>query len=199
VREGIKKIIRPLRDIRVVGETDTIAGVLRLVEHLQPHAVILDLSLDGCTELDGLLHLRRSFPHTPVLVLSMHSEERFAVKALTAGAAGYVTKAMAAEEVIHGIRKVASGGQYISPRLAEILAKNLSSPIDRLPHQTLTQRELQVLCLLGAGMQTKQVASKLMISVSSVNTYRARIFRKMNMSSNSSLVRYVVEYGLGSV
>lgn len=197
VRVGIKKIVRPLTDISIVGEAATLTAALQLVEHLQPSVVILDLSLGEGGELDGIFHMRKRFPHIPLLVLSMHAEEKFAVKALVAGASGYVTKSMAAEEVIHGLRKVASGGRYISPRLAEILAKNLSSPGDTLPHHALTPRERQVLGLLGAGMQSKQVALNLAISVSSVNTYRARIFRKMNMSSTSALVRYAIEHELG--
>lgn len=196
VREGIKKIIRPLRDVRVVGEACNIASTLKLIALHKPDVVTLDLSLNGVSELEGLVQIRQCYPHLPVLVLSMYPEERYAIRALKAGASGYVTKAMAAEEVVKGIRKIAGGGRYISQRLAEILAKDLANPSAQLPHTALTEREAQVLRLLGSGMQTKQVAAELSISVSSVNTYRGRIFKKMGLQSNAAVIRYAIEHGL---
>lgn len=195
IREGIKKIIRSSKDMRIVGEAADIAALVRLAEQHAPDIVILDISLPGHDDLGGLAEVHRRFPELPVLILSMYPEERFAVRALKTGAAGYITKAMAAEELVKAIRKIMAGGSYISPRLAELLAQDVRAP-KCAPHEALTSRELQVLGMLGSGKQVKQVAADLSISVSSVNTYRSRIFRKMGVSSNAALIRYAVERGL---
>lgn len=196
VREGLKKVIRLHADLRVVGEATNVADGLEVVSRYKPHVVIVDLSMEGSTELEGVARLHERFPQTPLLVLSVHPEDRYALRAMKAGASGYVTKLMAVEEVVKAVRKLADGGRYVSTRLAEILAQNVSAPIGKFSHHLLTDRELQVLCLLGSGMQIKQVAAHLTISVSSVNTYRSRLFRKMGLSSNAALVRYAVQHGL---
>jgi DNA-binding NarL/FixJ family response regulator len=196
IREGIKKIIRSSRDMRIVGEAADIEGTIRLAEEHAPDILILDINLPGHDGLEGLEQVRRRFPGMSILILSMYPEERFAIRALKTGAAGYITKAMAAEELVKAIRKVMAGGSYISPRLAELLAQDVRAPRNTGPHESLTNRELQILRLIGAGRQIKQVAAELSISVSSVNTYRSRIFRKMGLSSNAALIRYAVEHRL---
>ncbi|WP_136415125.1 MULTISPECIES: response regulator transcription factor [Oxalobacteraceae] len=196
IREGIKKIIRSSRDMRVVGEAGDVDGILALAAQHAPDIAILDIGLPGYDGLEGLAEVRRRFPDMPVLILSMHPEERFAIRALKAGAAGYITKAMAAEELIKAIRKVMSGGSYVSPRLAELLALEVREPHDAALHESLTDRELQVASLIASGKQIKQIAAELSISISSVNTYRLRIFKKMGLSSNASLIRYAVKHGL---
>jgi DNA-binding NarL/FixJ family response regulator len=196
IREGIKKIIRSSRDMRIVGEAADIEGTIRLAEEHAPDILILDINLPGHDGLEGLEQVRRRFPGMSILILSMYPEERFAIRALKTGAAGYITKAMAAEELVKAIRKVMAGGSYISPRLAELLAQDVRAPRNIGPHESLTNRELQILRLIGAGRQIKQVAAELSISVSSVNTYRSRIFRKMGLSSNAALIRYAVEHRL---
>ncbi|HJV80121.1 response regulator transcription factor [Noviherbaspirillum sp.] len=196
IREGIKKIIRSSRDMRVVGEAGDVDGFLTLATQHAPDIAILDIGLPGYDGLEGLAEVRLRFPDMPVLILSMHPEERFAIRALKAGAAGYITKAMAAEELIKAIRKVMSGGSYVSPRLAELLALEVRESHDAALHESLTVRELQIASLIASGKQIKQIAAELSISISSVNTYRLRIFKKMGLSSNASLIRYAVKHGL---
>jgi DNA-binding NarL/FixJ family response regulator len=198
IREGVKKIIRACADMRVVGEAPDLARTMELVAQLTPEVVVLDISLPDYEGLDGLAELRRRFPGQRVVMLSMFDEERYAVSALRAGAAGYITKAMAAEELVKAIRQVMEGSTYIGPRLADLMARKALAPEPPASHHALTAREGEIVALIGAGMQVKQVAAELGISVSSVNTYRNRIFRKMGLSSNAALIRYALKSGLVS-
>jgi two-component system invasion response regulator UvrY len=198
IREGVKKIIRSCADLRVAGEAPDLARTIALVEQHAPDVVVLDISLPDYEGLDGLAELRRRFPEQRVVMLSMYGEERYAVSALKAGAAGYITKAMAAEELVKAIRQVVAGSTYIGPRLAELMARQALEPEPQPSHLSLTPREAEIVALIGAGMQVKQVAAELGISVSSVNTYRNRIFRKMGLSSNAALIRYALKSGLAS-
>jgi DNA-binding NarL/FixJ family response regulator len=198
IREGVKKIIRACADMRIAGEAADLARTIALVEQHQPDVVVLDISLPGHEGLEGLTELRRRFPAQCVVMLSMYGEERYAVSALRAGAAGYITKAMAAEELVKAIRQVVAGSTYIGPRLAELMARQALEPEPLPSHNSLTAREGEIFALIGAGMQIKQVAAELGISVSSVNTYRNRIFRKMGLSSNAAVIRYAVKSGLVS-
>jgi two-component system invasion response regulator UvrY len=196
IREGVKKIVRSSPDLRVVGEAADLAQTIALVAQHQPDLVVLDISLPGHDGLEGLTELRLQYPGLRILMLSMYSEERYALAALKAGACGYVTKTVAAEELVTAIRRVAAGGNYVGPRLAELLAQGACAPVPAAPHLGLTVREGQILALIGAGLQVKQVAAELGISVSSVNTYRTRIFQKMGLSSNAALIRYALQQGL---
>jgi DNA-binding NarL/FixJ family response regulator len=196
IREGVKKIIRSSPDLRVVGEAADLSQTIALVAQHQPELVVLDISLPGYDGLEGLAELRGQYPGLRVVMLSMYSEERYALAALKAGACGYVTKTMAAEELVTAIRRVAAGGNYIGPRLAELLAQGACGSEPAAPHLSLTAREGEILALIGSGLQVKQVAGELGISVSSVNTYRNRIFHKMGLSSNAALIRYALKQGL---
>lgn len=198
IREGIKKVVRSARDIRIVGETDSLDGALHFLERNQVDVVSLDITLPDCNGLDGLLRLRASYPRTPVLMLSMHTEERFALRALQAGAAGYITKAMAAEEVVRAVRMIGSGSRFIGARVGELLADAIA--VDSSPRavDVLSPREKEIVRLLAAGLQVKQIAARLDVSVSSVNTYRMRIFRKTGLKSNSGLIRFALLNGLDS-
>lgn len=198
IREGVKKIIRSSADLRIVGEAADMTRTLALVAQHQPDVVVLDISLPEHDGLEGLAELRRRFPEQKVVMLSMYAEERYAVSALRAGAAGYITKAMAAEELVKAIRQVVAGSTYIGPRLAELMARQALEPDPQPSHHNLTAREAEIVALIGAGMQVKQVAAELGISVSSVNTYRNRIFRKMGLSSNAAVIRYALKSGLVS-
>lgn len=198
IREGVKKIFRSSADMRIVGEAADLARTIALVAQHQPDVVVLDISLPGHDGLEGLAELRRHFPAQRVVMLSMYGEERYAVSALRAGAAGYITKAMAAEELIKAIRQVVAGSTYIGPQLAELMARQALEPEPLPSHHSLTAREAEIVALIGAGMQNKQVAAELGISVSSVNTYRNRIFRKMGLASNAALIRYALKSGLAS-
>ncbi|MDB5907366.1 MAG: uncharacterized protein JWP34_1480 [Massilia sp.] len=198
IREGVKKIIRSCTDMRIAGEAPDLARTIALVEQHQPDVVVLDISLPDYEGLEGLAELRRRFPAQRVVMLSMYGEERYAVSALKAGAAGYITKAMAAEELVKAIRQVVAGSTYIGPHLAELMARQALEPEPQPSHLSLTAREAEIVALIGAGMQVKQVAAELGISVSSVNTYRNRIFRKMGLSSNAAVIRYALKSGLVS-
>ncbi|MFD2365649.1 response regulator [Pseudoduganella sp. GCM10020061] len=196
IREGIKKIIRSHKDLRMVGEAAGFEELAELVEQSAPDLVILDLSLPDYEGLAGLVELRSRFPRQRVLILSMFPEEQYAIAALRAGASGYVSKSMAAEELVLGIRRVMSGSTYVSANLAALLATDAATPPARPAHESLTPRERAVLNMIGAGKQIKQVSAELGISISSVNTYRARIFRKMGLSTNAALIHYAVKFGL---
>jgi two-component system invasion response regulator UvrY len=196
IREGIKKIIRSSRSMRIAGEAADIEQTLQLAKSQAPDIIVLDINLPGIDGLEGLDMVRKSFPAIPILILSMFPEERYAVRALKAGASGYITKSMAAEELLKAIEKISSGGVYVSPHLAELLALEARQPSRALPHECLTDRELQVLSMLASAKQVKQIAGELDISISSVNTYRSRIFCKTGMVSNAALIRYAVQHGL---
>jgi DNA-binding NarL/FixJ family response regulator len=196
IREGIKKIVRPCADLKVAGEAADLRQAIALVAQVRPDVVVLDISMPDADGLDGLAAMRRHFPNLGVIVLSMHAEERFALDALRAGALGYVSKTAAASELVDALRQAALGKQWIGPRVAELLEREAAGPQARPPHQLLTPREGEILALIGAGLQVKQVAAELGISVSTVNTYRNRIFRKMGLSSNAALIRYAMHHGL---
>jgi DNA-binding NarL/FixJ family response regulator len=195
IREGIKKIVRPCTDLKIVGEAADLTQAIALIAQVHPDVVILDLTLPDYDGLDGLAELRRHFSDLPVVILSMHPEERYALAALRAGARGYVSKTMASSELVDAVRRAGAGGTWIGPRVAELLARE-ARPEARPPHHGLTPREAEIVALIGAGLQIKQVAAELGISISSVNTYRGRIFRKMGLSSNAALIRYALQHGL---
>jgi DNA-binding NarL/FixJ family response regulator len=196
IREGIKKIVRPCADLKVVGEAADLKQTIALVAQVRPDVVVLDITLPDFDGLDGLAELRRHFPGQRVVMLSMHPEERYALAALRAGALGYVSKAMASDELVEAVRKAAQGAPWIGPRVAEVLARGAASPQEAPAHHLLTRREGEIVALIGAGLQVKQVAAELGISISSVNTYRTRIFRKTGLASNAALIRYALRHGL---
>lgn len=196
IREGIKKIIRATRDLKIVGEAAGFEQLMALMEAHTPDLIILDLSLPGYEGLAGLTELKQRYPRQRVLILSMYPEEQFAISALRAGASGYVSKSMAAEELVLAIRRIMAGSTYISSNLAQLLASDAAAPPARAAHESLTAREHDVLVMIGEGKQIKQVSAELGISISSVNTYRARIFKKMGLSSNAALIRYAIKHGL---
>lgn len=196
IREGIKKIVRSSSDMKIAGEAASVDELVQLARDNPVDVIVLDLSFPECDSLAGLQKVRLHCPQTPVLVLSMHPEDRYAVPALRAGAAGYITKGMAVAELVKAIRGVHAGGTYISDSVAALLARNLQEKPLGPPHLSLTERELQVLRMLAAGLRNKTIAAELMITVSSVNTYRARVLTKMGMRSNAELIRYAMSHGL---
>lgn len=196
IREGVKKIVRHCADLKVVGEAADLKQALALVAQVRPDLVVLDVTLPDADGLAGLAELRRHFPGLQVVMLSMHAEERYALDALRAGALGYVSKAAATVELVACLRQAGQGSAWIGPRVAELLAREAATPSLAPPHHLLTVREGEIVALIGAGLQIKQVAAELGISVSSVNTYRRRIFRKMGLASNAALIRYALQHGL---
>jgi len=196
IREGVKKVVADDPGIVVAGEAADLASLLQLLESVDVDVLLLDLTLSPTHELDALRTVMERFPDLHVLVLSVHSEERFGVAALKLGAAGYMPKSLTADILSKAIRRIHGGGRYLSETLGEMLAREVSSRQPKHAHERLTERELQVLRLLAMGMPVKQVADKLAISISSVNTYRGRIFTKLHLRSNAELIRYAIHHGM---
>jgi two-component system, NarL family, invasion response regulator UvrY len=195
VREGLRQIITKQSDMSVVAEAANGADVLNKFRETTYDVVLLDLSMPGRNGLETLAEIKRDSPDSRVLILSMHAENLYAVRALKAGASGYLTKDSAPEELVEAIRKVARGGKYISASLAEQLAYELVGH-NKPPHERLSDREYQVLCMLGTGRTVKEIASMLCLSVPSISTYRARVLEKMNMKNNAELAHYAIRSGL---
>lgn len=196
IREGLKKTLNGEADMKLIGGVSSVAELFAQLDQLPVSIILLDITLPGVSGLDALKELRQKYPRVPVLILSFHPEHRFAVRALKAGAAGYITKQSATEELVLAIRKVVSGGRYVSAALAEELAAELETASDRPPHELLSDREFQVMRLFAAGRTSNQIAKELAVTVSTVNTYRMRILEKMQMKSNVELARYALEHGL---
>ncbi|HEY5610543.1 MAG TPA: response regulator transcription factor [Thermoanaerobaculia bacterium] len=196
-RQGVKQILVQYDRQVKIGEAATAEDAMRLARESRWDIVILDLSLPDRSGLHVLTELKREQPNLPVIVLSMHADDEYAVRALRTGASGYVTKESAPEELIAAIQKVMRGGRYMSPALAEKIAFALASPESaEKPHHALSEREMEILQLIGAGKSLKEIAAMLSLSVKSVGTYRARVLQKMAMNSNADLIRYVVENNL---
>ncbi len=182
--------------MKVVGEACVGREVLKNVKETKCDIVILDITLPDRSGLDILNDMKRLYPKIHVLVLSMHPESQFAVRALKAGAGGYMTKDSAPEELIKAIRKISDGKKYISPTLAEKLADDLESGVGRSVHEFLSDREYQVLCMIASGKTLTQIGEELYLSVKTVSTYRARILEKMKLSTNADLIHYAIKNGL---
>jgi len=196
VREGLRRIIKDTPDMIVAGEAGSAQEVISKLYDGDYDLVLLDISFPGRNGLDILKQLKCIKPNLPVLVLSMHPEEQYAIRALKAGASGYLTKGSASDELIDAIRKVAKGRKYITPSLAEKLASELEADIDRPLHETLTDREYQVLCMIASGKRAKEIGEELSLSVKTIDTYHARILRKMKMKNNAQLIRYAIKNAL---
>lgn len=193
VRAGLKQVVSESADMQVVGEAENGYELLEQVRHRAYDLVILDISMPGMDGLEVLKQLKTEHPKLKVLILTLHPETRYAVRFLRAGADGYLTKAKAADELIKAIRKIHSGGKYISVELAERLAFALDEDSDSLPHETLSDREYQVMRLIASGKTVKEVADELALSVKTVSTYRSRILEKMRMKNNAQLMLYAIQ------
>lgn len=193
VRMGTKHILEKADDIVVVDEAENGAEVLKKVSKNSFDVVLLDISMPGRDGLDVLKQLKQDKPDLPVLVLSMYPEKQYAIRVLKTGASGYLTKKSAPYDLINAIRKVSRGGKYVSPPLAEQLAFYLEDETEKPLHETLSNREHQVMRLICAGKTTTKIAKELCISVQAISTYRARILEKMNMESTAELIVYAVK------
>lgn len=196
VRRGLRDILAETGDILVGGEAKTAPEVRELVRTQRFDLIVLDISLPGGNGLELTADIRRERPETPVLILTVHSEQQYAVRAIKAGAAGFLTKESAPEQLIDAVRKIAAGGRYVSAELAETLASLLAGEAPGQPHERLSDREFEILKLLGSGKTVSQIAQKLALSVKTVSTHRTRLLRKMNMKTNAELTHYAVRNGL---
>jgi DNA-binding NarL/FixJ family response regulator len=198
VREGLRRVVEdaPGGTITVAGEASDGDEVLAKAESLQPDVVLLDIMMPGPGFVETIQRLKALRPHIRILVLSVQPEDQFAVRALKAGASGYVSKNLSPEQLVTAIQDVTRGGRYISPTLAQRLAAAVADGADRPPHEGLSAREYQVLCLIGAGKSVKEVAAVMELSVKTVSTYRARILEKTTLKSNAEIIRYTLEHGL---
>ena len=193
VRQGLIQILGNIPEITVAGEAINGQEVLDKVRAEAWDVVILDISMPDRSGLDILKQLKSERPKLPVLVLSMHSEDQYAVRALKAGASGYLTKDSAPDELVKAIRKVVSGGRYVGSCLAERLAFEIGADSSKLPHETLSDREFQVLRLIAAGKSITEIAAELYLSSKTVSTYRVRLLKKMNLKTNAELMHYAMQ------
>lgn len=196
LREGIKKTIHDEIDMQITAEASNANEALEMILSLQPDVVIMDISMPGKSGLDVLKDLKAMKKKFRVLILSMHPEERFAIRALKAGAAGYLTKESAPDELVKAIRTVLTGRKYVSKALADRLVDILSDNLEKQPHENLSDREYEVFIKIASGIKATEIAEELSISVHTVNTYRARILEKLSMSSNVELSQYAMHNNL---
>ena len=195
-RQGLERVLLEGFKGATFGHAGDTVAALQLVQEETWDVVVLDISFAGRSGLDLLKEIKRVRPKLPVLILSMHPEKQFAVRALKAGAAGYVTKKVVSEELLSAVRRVVGGGRWVTQEVAERLAAEVSLPAEKLPHELLSDREFHVFRLLAGGATVKAIAAELTISVQTVSTYRARIMEKMHLETNADLTRYALGYGL---
>ena len=198
VRNGLKQIVGDTSDIVIAAEASNGQDALHKALEGDYDVVLLDITMPDRSGLDILKEIKSQKPGLPVLILSMHPEEQYAVRALKAGAAGYLTKESAPEELIKAMRMVSGGGKYVTSSLAEKLASVLETSAEKPLHQALSDREYQILCMIASGKRAKQIANELFLSTKTISTYRSRILQKMNMNNNMELTRYAMQNQLVS-
>lgn len=196
VREGLSKILSAHPDMTVVGEAASGIEALRMIPICQPNVVLVDISMPGMSGIDLISRLRAEHPQLPVLVLSMHKEEQFAVRALKLGAAGYLTKDCAPELLAQAIRGIFAGGKFITPEVAEALASAIIPSRLEAPHTLLSNREFQVFRMLAEGQTVNEIAHALSLSANTVSTHKTRLMHKLGIDNNAGLVRYAVKHQL---
>ena len=197
VRKGLRQLIVEAEEMTVVGEAASGDELLTVLRSRSVDVVVLDLSLGVRSGLDLLKHVKSEFPRLPVVILSMHSEDLFAVRALRAGASGYVEKNSSPEELLMAIRRIARGGTYVSEKIGEKIAADIArGGAAVLPHERLSDRELEVFRLLGSGMSVTEIAHTLNLSVKTVSTHRTHLLAKTGLRTNADIVEYVISHGL---
>ena len=195
IRRGLKQIIGDEPDMEVVGEVENARECFSLVRKMDCSLIVLDINLPDRSGFDVLIQLKSEKPNLPILILSVHPEEKFASRLVKAGASGYLMKESAPAELVKAIRKVNSGGKYVSASLAEkLISQDVAS--EKPSHESLSNREFQTLCMIARGKSLKSIASELCISEKTVSSYRSRVMEKMKMSTNSDLTLYVSEHHL---
>jgi two-component system invasion response regulator UvrY len=196
VRAGVKELLVETGDIAVTGEAGSGAEVLARVREGDYDVAVLDMSMPGRSGVELIKQLKKEQPKLRILILSMHSETQYAVRAIKAGASGYITKDGAADQLVAAIRRIAAGGAYMSPEAAELLARDYQRPADAPPHTLLSDREFQVLKLIVSGKSVTAIGEELSLSVKTVSTHKTRIMEKMGIANQVDLVRYAIRHGL---
>ncbi len=196
VRQGLRQILSETEDMLVAGEAEDGVQAVKMIRDGGWDVVLMDVSMPERNGIDTLKMLKKEFPKLPVLILSMHPEEHYAIRALKAGASGYLTKQSAPDQLVTAIRQVASGKKYVSPSVAEELANAIGEDTDKLPHEKLSDREYQTLCMIASGKAISQIAEELNLSVKTVSVYRARLLEKMKLKNNAELTHYGLKHGL---
>jgi DNA-binding NarL/FixJ family response regulator len=195
-REGLKQVIATTVNMTVTGEAGSGQELLQKIEENDYDLVILDISMPGRNGLDTLAELKRIRPWLPVLILSMHPEEQYALRAYKSGASGYLSKGSLTGEIIEALQKLALGKKYVSANLAEALVSGLGEPAPTEIQHSLSNREYQVLCMIASGKPVGKIATELALSVKTISTYRSHILRKLGMQNNSELTRFAIENNL---
>lgn len=199
IRDGLKQILTETEDLTVVGEAANGIELLSRLQNLDCDLLVLDISMPGKSGLELIKRVHRDHPHLPILILSMHHEDQYALRAFRAGAAGYITKESDAELLVAAIRKVAAGGIQVSSHVAELMARQIGTDSNALPHTRLSNREYQVFEMLVAGQGLTEIGAALSLSVKTVSTHKTRIMQKMELATTSELVRYAIAHGLSSL
>jgi len=192
VRQGLKQVLADAFTRAEFGEADTANAALEKTWKQRWDIALLDITMPGKSGLDVLKEMVDAQPNLAVLVLSMHPEDQYAVRVLKTGAAGYLTKNTASEEVVGAVKKVLAGGKYVSASLAETLAEGLNAPAGKSPHEILSDREYQVMRFIAIGKSVKEIAFELSLSVKTISTYRSRVMEKMKLKTNADIIRYAV-------
>lgn len=193
VREGLKQILADSRDIVVAGEADNGLDALKLFRRASCHVMLLDISMPDRSGIDVLKQLKKDHPEVAVLMLSMHREDQYAIRSLKAGAAGYVTKQSAPQELVTAIRQVAAGQKYVSAALAQELASQVGADHEGAPHDSLSDREYQTLTMIASGKTVSAIAKELSLSVKTISEYRARLLVKMKLKNSAELTHYAIK------
>lgn len=196
IRDGLKQILADTEDLVVLGEAANGNDVMHLIRGRDWGVLVLDISMPGRSGLDLIRLIKDEKPSLPILILSMHHEEQYAVRAIHAGASGYVTKESDSELLVAAIRRVASGGGYISDKVAELMVRDIRPASAPLPHALLSDREYQVFNMLVMGMGLTEIGAQLSLSVKTISTHKTHILQKMNMTNTAELVRYAIAHGL---
>jgi DNA-binding NarL/FixJ family response regulator len=197
-REGLKRVLSDTFGVGAIDEAVNGQEVIEKVAGNNYDIVLLDISMPGRSGLDILKQLKCSNPDLHILVVSMHSEEEYAERVLRAGAFGYMTKERTSEELILAIRKIVSGKKYVSSTMAEILARHLESNFEKALHETLSDREYEVMCMIASGKTVKDISEELSLSMKTISTHRSHILKKMEMENNSQLIHYAFQNHLVS-
>lgn len=193
LRRGLRQIIEETDDLTVVGEAESSAETLGQIRSQPCDVVLLDISMPDRNGMDTLAIIAKDHPKVAVLMLSTHPENQYAVRALRAGAAGYLTKQSAPAQLVNAIRRVATGKKFVTPTVAEELARHVLNDSDRPPHELLSNREYQTMCLIASGSTVSEIAIQLSLSVKTVSVYRARILAKLGVTSNAAIAHYAIK------